>query len=80
MCKAMLKPLREAVYSGLKHIHARDGCLKRLRVNQSVVLGTTTTELGITTSVPETPVMEKVDSNGLHLKWYLNGSYVVLYC
>ncbi|XP_014066787.1 ras and Rab interactor 3 [Salmo salar] len=60
MCKAMLKPLREAVYSGLKDIHARDGCLKRLRVNQSVVLGTTTTELGITTSVPETPVMEKI--------------------
>uniref|UniRef100_A0A673ZY62 Ras and Rab interactor 3 n=1 Tax=Salmo trutta TaxID=8032 RepID=A0A673ZY62_SALTR len=60
MCKAMLKPLREAVYSGLKDIHARDGCLKRLRENQSVVLGTTTTELGITTSVPETPVMEKI--------------------
>uniref|UniRef100_A0AAZ3S2I8 Ras and Rab interactor 3 n=1 Tax=Oncorhynchus tshawytscha TaxID=74940 RepID=A0AAZ3S2I8_ONCTS len=60
LCKAMLKPLREAVYSGLKDIHARDGCLKRLRENQSVVLGTTTTELGITTSVPETPVMEKI--------------------
>uniref|UniRef100_A0A4W5QZT3 Ras and Rab interactor 3 n=1 Tax=Hucho hucho TaxID=62062 RepID=A0A4W5QZT3_9TELE len=60
LCKAMLKPLREAVYSGLKDIHSRDGCLKRLRENQSVVLGTTTTELGITTSVPETPVMEKI--------------------
>ncbi|XP_071238204.1 ras and Rab interactor 3 [Salvelinus alpinus] len=60
LCKAMLKPLREAVYSGLKDIHARDGCLKRLRENQSVVLGTTTTELGISTSVPETPVMEKI--------------------
>ncbi|XP_064809408.1 ras and Rab interactor 3 [Oncorhynchus masou masou] len=60
LCKAMLKPLREAVYSGLKDIHDRDGCLKRLRENQSVVLGTTTTELGITTSVPETPVMEKI--------------------
>ncbi|KAK6304703.1 hypothetical protein J4Q44_G00252890 [Coregonus suidteri] len=60
LCKAMLKPLQEAVYSGLKNIYARDGCLKRLRENQSVVLGTTTTELGITTSIPETPVMEKI--------------------
>lgn len=61
LCKAVLKPLREAVYSGLKDIHSRGGGLKRLRENQSVVLGTTTTDLGVTTSVPEIPVMEKVD-------------------
>ncbi|KAL0969748.1 hypothetical protein UPYG_G00231760 [Umbra pygmaea] len=60
LCKAVLKPLREAVYSGLKDIHTRDGCLKRLKENQSVVLATTTTDLGITTSIPEAPVMEKI--------------------
>uniref|UniRef100_A0A6Q2ZEZ9 Ras and Rab interactor 3 n=1 Tax=Esox lucius TaxID=8010 RepID=A0A6Q2ZEZ9_ESOLU len=60
LCKAVLKPLREAVYSGLKDIHARDGSLKRLKENQSVVLGTTTTDLGVTTSIPEAPVMEKI--------------------
>ncbi|XP_045079485.1 ras and Rab interactor 3 [Coregonus clupeaformis] len=71
LCKAVLKPLREAVYSGLKDIHARGGCLKRLRENQSVVLGTTTTDLGVTTSVPETTVMEKIQLKlmTLHLEY-----------
>uniref|UniRef100_A0A4W5QHR8 Ras and Rab interactor 3 n=1 Tax=Hucho hucho TaxID=62062 RepID=A0A4W5QHR8_9TELE len=71
LCKAVLKPLREAVYSGLKDIHSRGGCLKRLRENQSVVLGTTTTDLGVTTSVPEIPVMEKIQLKlmTLHLEY-----------
>ncbi|XP_023849786.1 ras and Rab interactor 3 [Salvelinus sp. IW2-2015] len=71
LCKAVLKPLREAVYSGLKNIHSRGGCLKRLRENQSVVLGTTTTDLGVTTSVPEIPVMEKIQLKlmTLHLEY-----------
>ncbi|KAI1897833.1 hypothetical protein AGOR_G00087340 [Albula goreensis] len=60
LCKGVLKPLREAVYSGLRDIHTRDESLKRLEENQQAVLGTTTTDLGITTSVPEAPVMEKI--------------------
>lgn len=60
LCKSVLKPLREAIYSSLKDIHTRNGTLKRLRENQQVVLGTTTTDLGVTTCVPETPVMEKI--------------------
>uniref|UniRef100_A0A8C7SP09 Ras and Rab interactor 3 n=1 Tax=Oncorhynchus mykiss TaxID=8022 RepID=A0A8C7SP09_ONCMY len=71
LCKAVLKPLREAVYSGLKDIHSRGGSLKRLKENQSVVLGTTTTDLGVTTSVPEIPVMEKIQLKlmTLHLEY-----------
>ncbi|KAG9344760.1 hypothetical protein JZ751_010447 [Albula glossodonta] len=60
LCKGVLKPLREAVYSGLRDIHTRDESLKRLEENQQAVLGTTTTDLGVTTSVPEAPVMEKI--------------------
>ncbi|KAK1793074.1 hypothetical protein P4O66_011481 [Electrophorus voltai] len=60
LCKCVLKPLREQIYNGLKDIHSRAGTLKRLKENQQVVLGTTTTDLGVTTSVPETPVMEKI--------------------
>ncbi|XP_051502631.1 ras and Rab interactor 3-like [Myxocyprinus asiaticus] len=60
LCKSVLKPMREAVYNGLKDIHSRAGYLKKLKENQQVVLGTTTTDLGITTSVPEMAVMEKI--------------------
>ncbi|XP_048841556.1 ras and Rab interactor 3-like [Brienomyrus brachyistius] len=60
LCKSVLKPLREAVYSRLRDLHTQDGSLDRLREHQKVVLGTTTTDLGITTSVPETPAMEKI--------------------
>ncbi|XP_065144504.2 ras and Rab interactor 3 isoform X1 [Paramisgurnus dabryanus] len=60
LCKSVLKPLREAVYNGLKDIHSRSGNLKKLKENQQVVLGTTTTDLGVTTSVPETPIMDKI--------------------
>ncbi|KAL7873569.1 hypothetical protein AOLI_G00126400 [Acnodon oligacanthus] len=60
LCKSVLKPLREAIYNGLKDIHSRAGTLKRLKENQQIVLGTTTTDLGVTTGVPDTPVMEKI--------------------
>ncbi|XP_030643286.1 ras and Rab interactor 3 [Chanos chanos] len=60
LCKSVLKPLREAVYNSLRDIHTREASLKKLRENQQVVLGTTTTDLGITTSVPEMTVMEKI--------------------
>ena len=56
----MLKPLREAVYNGLKDIHSHAGTMKRLREHQQIVLGTTTTDLGVTTGVPDTPIMEKI--------------------
>ncbi|XP_059376590.1 ras and Rab interactor 3 [Carassius carassius] len=62
LCKSVLKPLREAVYNGLKDIHSRAGNLKKLKENQQVVQGTTTTDLGVTTSVPETAVMEKIQT------------------
>ncbi|KAG7465799.1 hypothetical protein MATL_G00157430 [Megalops atlanticus] len=58
--KGVLKPLREAVYAGLRDIHTRDDTLTKLKENQQVVLNTTTTDLGVTTSVPEAPVMEKI--------------------
>ncbi|KAK2878450.1 hypothetical protein QQF64_011504 [Cirrhinus molitorella] len=62
LCKSVLKPLREAVYNGLKDIHSRTGNLKKLKENQQVVQGTTTTDLGVTTSVPETAIMEKIQT------------------
>uniref|UniRef100_A0A671RBU5 Ras and Rab interactor 3-like n=1 Tax=Sinocyclocheilus anshuiensis TaxID=1608454 RepID=A0A671RBU5_9TELE len=62
LCKSVLKPLREAVYNGLKDIHSRTGNLKKLKENQQVVQGTTTTDLGVTTSVPEMAVMEKIQT------------------
>ncbi|KAI4895460.1 hypothetical protein NFI96_005475 [Prochilodus magdalenae] len=60
LCKSVLKPLREAIYNGLKDIHSHAGTLKRLREHQQIVLGTTTTDLGVTTGVPDTPIMEKI--------------------
>lgn len=60
MCKSVLKPLKDSIYTGLKEIHTNDSSLKSLKENQQVVLNTTTTDLGVTTSVPETPVMEKI--------------------
>ncbi|KAJ8341883.1 hypothetical protein SKAU_G00341740 [Synaphobranchus kaupii] len=69
--KGMLKPIREAVYSVLRDIHTRDDSLRMLKENQQVVLNTTTTDLGITTSVPEAPVMEKIQQkmDALHQKY-----------
>ncbi|NXS94400.1 RIN3 protein, partial [Jacana jacana] len=58
--KCVLKPLKEAIDSYLKEIHHKDGSLQQLKENQHVVQNTTTTDLGITTSVPETVVLEKI--------------------
>ncbi|KAM6171023.1 ras and Rab interactor 3 [Erethizon dorsatum] len=58
--KCVLKPLKEAINSSLHEIHSKDGSLQQLKVNQQVVLATTTTDLGVTTSVPEVPVLEKI--------------------
>ncbi|XP_058423560.1 ras and Rab interactor 3 [Diceros bicornis minor] len=58
--KSVLKPLKEAINSCLHEIHSKDGSLQQLKENQLVVLGTTTTDLGVTTSVPEAPTMEKI--------------------
>lgn len=58
--KCVLKPLKEAIYSCLREIHSKDGSLQQLKDNQLVILATTTTDLGVTTSVPEVPVMEKI--------------------
>nr|KAF6502320.1 Ras and Rab interactor 3 [Molossus molossus] len=58
--KCVLKPLKEAINACLREIHSKDGSLQQLKENQLVVLATTTTDLGVTTSVPEMPVMEKI--------------------
>lgn len=58
--KSVLKPLKEAIYSCLHEIHSKDSSLQQLKDNQMVILATTTTDLGVTTSVPEVPVMEKI--------------------
>ncbi|NXG25279.1 RIN3 protein, partial [Grallaria varia] len=58
--KCVLKPLKETINSSLKEIHNKDGSLQQLKDNQLVIQNTTTTDLGITTSVPETVVMEKI--------------------
>ncbi|XP_041614200.1 ras and Rab interactor 3 isoform X1 [Vulpes lagopus] len=58
--KCVLKPLKEAINACLREIHSKDGSLQQLKENQLVVLATTTTDLGVTTSVPEAPVMEKI--------------------
>ncbi|KAM5242631.1 ras and Rab interactor 3 isoform 2-T2 [Hipposideros larvatus] len=58
--KCVLKPLKEAINACLYEIHSKDGSLQQLKENQLVILATTTTDLGITTSVPEVPIMEKI--------------------
>lgn len=58
--KCVLKPLKEAINSYLKEIHNKDGSLQQLKENQLVIQNTTTTDLGVTTSVPETVVLEKI--------------------
>ncbi|NWV78504.1 RIN3 protein, partial [Dasyornis broadbenti] len=58
--KCVLKPLKEAINCSLKEIHTKDGSLQQLKENQLVIQNTTTTDLGITTSVPETVVLEKI--------------------
>ncbi|XP_075304231.1 ras and Rab interactor 3 isoform X2 [Odontesthes bonariensis] len=69
LCKSVLKPLREPIYQSLEKLHA--GSTKQLAQNQSVVLSSTTTALGITTSVPEASAMEKISVklNNLHQEY-----------
>uniref|UniRef100_A0A8C9S267 Ras and Rab interactor 3 n=1 Tax=Scleropages formosus TaxID=113540 RepID=A0A8C9S267_SCLFO len=60
LVKSVLKPLREPIYTCLREIHTKDTSFARLRDNQQVVLNTTTTDLGVTTSVPEAAELEKI--------------------
>ncbi|KAG8013491.1 Ras and Rab interactor 3 [Nibea albiflora] len=71
LCKSVLKPLRGPIYQCLEELHTNNSSLKQLAQNQSVVLGSTTTALGITTAVPEAPAMEKISLklNKLHLEY-----------
>lgn len=71
LCKSVLKPLREPIYQSLEKLHNGDSSLKQLAQNQSVVLGSTTTALGVTTAVPEASAMEKISIklNNLHLEY-----------
>lgn len=71
LCKSVLKPLREPIYQSLEKLHENNNSLKQLAQNQSVVLGSTTTALGITTAVPEASSMERISIklNNLHLEY-----------
>ncbi|XP_072313871.1 ras and Rab interactor 3 [Eucyclogobius newberryi] len=71
LCKSVLKPLREPIYQCLEKLHNESGSLEKLAQNQSVVLGSTTTALGVTTSVPEASAMEKISIklSNLHLEY-----------
>ncbi|XP_029453686.1 ras and Rab interactor 3 isoform X2 [Rhinatrema bivittatum] len=60
LCKCVLKPLKQAIESYLLEIHSDDGALRLLKENQQVIQSTTTTDLGVTTSVPDGSVMEKI--------------------
>ncbi|XP_029973191.1 ras and Rab interactor 3 [Salarias fasciatus] len=71
LCKSVLKPLREPIYQSLERLHTSSDSLKQLALNQSVVLGSTTTALGVTTAVPEASAMEKISIklNNLHQEY-----------
>ncbi|XP_029982947.1 ras and Rab interactor 3 [Sphaeramia orbicularis] len=71
LCKSVLKPLREPIYQSLEKLQNDNGSLSKVAQNQSVVLGSTTTALGITTAVPEASAMEKISIklNNLHLEY-----------
>ncbi|XP_062974555.1 ras and Rab interactor 3 [Elgaria multicarinata webbii] len=58
--KCVLKPLKEAIDTYLREIHSKDGSFKLLKENQQVIQNTTTTDLGVTTSVPESTLLEKI--------------------
>ncbi|XP_073494372.1 ras and Rab interactor 3 isoform X2 [Phyllobates terribilis] len=60
LCKCVLKPLKSPIECYLREIHNKDGSLRLLTENQQVIQETTTTELGVTTSVPDSSVMEKI--------------------
>ncbi|XP_013882434.1 LOW QUALITY PROTEIN: ras and Rab interactor 3-like [Austrofundulus limnaeus] len=71
LCKSVLKPLKEPIYKSLEKLHVCTGSMEMLAQNQSVVLGSTTTALGITTAVPEAPAIEKISIklNKLHQEY-----------
>lgn len=71
LCKSVLKPLKEPIYKSLEKLHTDVGSMKQLEQNQAVVLGSTTTALGITTSIPEAAAMEKINTklNKLHQEY-----------
>ncbi|MEQ2175824.1 hypothetical protein GOODEAATRI_021672 [Goodea atripinnis] len=71
LCKSVLKPLKEPIYKSLEKLHTDAGSMKQLAQNQSVVLNSTTTALGVTTSIPEAPAMEKISMklNKLHQEY-----------
>ncbi|XP_077430745.1 ras and Rab interactor 3 isoform X2 [Vanacampus margaritifer] len=71
LCKSVLKPLRETVYRNLEKLHTNNDSLKQLAQKQSIVLGSTTTALGVTTAVPEATAMEKISVklSNLHLEY-----------
>ncbi|XP_018085927.1 ras and Rab interactor 3 isoform X2 [Xenopus laevis] len=60
LCKCMLKPLKSPIEGYLREIHTKDGSFRLLKENQMVIQDITTTDLGVTTSVPEINVMEKI--------------------
>ncbi|XP_066463627.1 ras and Rab interactor 3 isoform X2 [Eleutherodactylus coqui] len=60
LCKCVLKPLKAPVECYLHEIHNKDGSLRLLTENQQVIQEMTTTDLGVTTSVPDSGVMEKI--------------------
>ncbi|KAM4690041.1 ras and Rab interactor 3 [Rhinophrynus dorsalis] len=71
LCKCVLKPLKSPIESYLQDIHTKDGSLRLLTENQLVIQDTTTTDLGVTTSVPESGVMEKISQKfGIMHKTY----------
>ncbi|XP_061742480.1 ras and Rab interactor 3 isoform X2 [Nerophis ophidion] len=71
LCKSVLKPLRDPIYENLERLHFTNGSLKQMAQKQSLVLGSTTTALGVTTAVPETSAMEKISIkfSNLHLEY-----------
>ncbi|KAJ0008528.1 hypothetical protein NQD34_015943 [Periophthalmus magnuspinnatus] len=71
LCKSVLKPLREPIYQCLEKLHSDSGSLEKLAQNQSTVLSSTTTALGVTTAVPEASAMEKISLklSNLHLEY-----------
>ncbi|CAI9561104.1 unnamed protein product, partial [Staurois parvus] len=60
LCKCVLKPLKAPIERYLREIHEKDESLRLLTENQLVIQDMTTTDLGVTTSVPDSGVMEKI--------------------
>ncbi|XP_043998037.1 ras and Rab interactor 3 isoform X2 [Gambusia affinis] len=58
LCKSVLKPLKEPIYRSLERLHAESR--RQMEQNQAMVLASTTTALGICTSVPEAAAMERI--------------------